>query len=212
VPTTDDLFTAIAAGDADDIHRMLADEPSLASATRDGVTVLRAAVYAGHPELVDALAAQVADIDVFDAAAIGEADRLRELLDADADGARAFSPDGFTALHLAAFFGHAKAAELLLARGADPRALATNGTGLEPLNSAAAGGHEAIAHLLLDRGADVDAATQGGFRPLHAAANRGDAAMVALLLGRGADPASATDDGRTAADLTTDPDVRALLP
>jgi ankyrin repeat protein len=212
VPTTDDLFTAISAGDAADIERMLADEPSLASATRDGVTALRAAVYAGHPELVSALAARTVDIDAFDASAIGDVDRLRDLLDADGDLVRAYSPDGFTSLHLAAFFGHPKVAELLLSRGADPRAVATNGTGLEPLNSAAAGGQEVIAHLLLDRGADVDATTQGGFRPLHAAANRGDASMVALLLGRGADPASATDDGRTPADLTDDPAVRALLP
>lgn len=210
--TSELLFTAIAAGDATVVGEILDDDPALAGSVRDGVSVLRAAVYAGHPELTATLTARGARPDLFDAATVGDVDRLRELLDADPAAANAQSGDGFTALHLAAFFGHPKVAELLLARGADPRAVAANATAVEPLHSAAAGGHEVIAHLLIDRGADVDAAQAGGYVPLHAAAANGDISMVALLLGRGADPALATDDGRMAADLTEDPSIRAMLP
>ena len=173
---------------------------------------MRAAAYLGRRDLVALLLELGAVPDGFDAAAIGDVDRLKEALEADPSFASSCSGDGFSALHLAAWFGHVAVAELLLAKGADPTAVATNGTDLQPLNSAAAGGSEVIAHLLLDRGADIEAPQRGGVRPLHSAAHRNDRAMVQLLLDRGADPAAATDDGRTAADLATDPEVRALLP
>ncbi len=213
--TTDDVtavFSAIAAGDASGVGQLLDADPALATATAEGVSVLRATAYAGHPELGAALLARGLVPDGFDAAALGDVDRLRDLIEADPNLVSAHSPDGFAALHLAAWFGHDKVVELLLNKGADPEAVTANGLGIAPLNSAAAGGHTVIAHLLLDRGADVDVAQQGGITSLHAAAVRDDVSMVALLLGRGADPALVTDDGRTAADLTTDPSIRALLP
>lgn len=210
--TTDQLFAAIEAGDANLLEAIVLEHPGLASAERDGVPAVRVAAYVGHPEVTPVLLAAGVVLDAFDAAALGEVDLLRACLDADADAARAVAADGFTALHLSAWFGHPRAAELLLARGADPEHVATNGTLLRPLHSAAAGGHATIAHLLLDRGADIEAAQTGGVRPLHSAAHRDDVAMVTLLLGRGADPAATTDDGRSARDLATDPAVLSLLP
>ena len=210
--TTDEFFNAISAGDVDELARILEQDPSLAGATHDGMGPVRAAALAGHPELAEPLRRRGVPTDIFDASAIGDVDAVRNLLDADPDQANAHDHDGFTALHQAAWFGRLKVAELLLARGADPRAVAQNDTGLRPINSAAAGGHPVIVHLLLDRGAEVDDAQAGGITPLHVAAGRNDVAMVTLLLGRGADPALVSASGRTAADYTVDPDVAALLP
>jgi ankyrin repeat protein len=212
MPPTDELFDAIRRGDRDEVRGRLEADPSLVDAEVDGVSAIRAAAYAGHADLADELISLGAEPDVFDAAAIGDVERVRALVDDEPGLAKDSAGDGFTALHLAAWFGHPKVAELLLGRGADPQAVAGNGTELQPLHSAAAGGHPVIAHLLLDRGADIDARQQGGVTPLHSAAHRGDTEMVALLLGRGADPSAATDDGKLAADLTDDPEVLALLP
>ena len=66
----------------------------------------------------DALLAADPDLDVFEATALGYVDRLRERLEADPAAATAFSPDGFTALHFAAFFGKPEAARILLEHGA----------------------------------------------------------------------------------------------
>ncbi len=187
-------------------------DPSLLDATVDEVPLVRLACYRGRPGIATALVAIGASEDAFDAAALGDVERLRVLLDEDPAQATAVAGDGFTALHLAAWFGHPRAAELLLARGADPEREAVNGTALRPLHSAAAGGHVVIAHLLLDRGADIESAQAGGVRALHSAAHRDDEAMVAMLLERGADPAAVTDDGRTARDLASDAAVLALLP
>ena len=51
---------------------------------------------------------------------------IRRLLDDDPATANSWSPDGFTALHLAIFGGSEEAVRLLLERGADPNALATD--------------------------------------------------------------------------------------
>jgi ankyrin repeat protein len=159
------------------------------------------ALYAGERERGEQLLAAAGEPDVFEAAAFGRVDRLRELLAADSGLALAFSPDGFTALHFSAFFGQPEAASALLEQGADPRAPARNPMAVEPLHSAAAASQVEIARMLLDRGADPNARQEGGFVPLHAAAQNGDAELAALLLDRGADKSLATDDGRTATDI-----------
>ena len=82
----------------------------------------------------------------------------------------AYSADGWTPLHLAAFFGHPKIAELLLAHDADVTARSRNPNGNTPLHAALAGNHKLVAGLLIGRGADVNAADATGWRPLHLAA------------------------------------------
>jgi ankyrin repeat protein len=166
-----------------------------------GVSEPMQALYEGDRERAERLLAEREDIDVFEAAAFGRIERLRELLEADADLAAAFSPDGFTALHFAAFFGHPDAAALLLERGADAQARARNPMSVEPLHSAAAADQTEIAGMLLEAGADPDAAQEGGFVPLHAAAQNGNEELAGRLLDAGANMSLATDDGRTAAQI-----------
>lgn len=164
-----------------------------------GVSAPMQALYEGDRERAERLLAERGPNDVFEAAAFGRVDRLRELLDGDPDLAYAFSPDGFTALHFSAFFSEPEAAALLIARSADIHARARNPMGVEPLHSAAAADHTRIAEMLLHAGADPDAAQEGGFVALHAAAQNGNEELVGLLLDAGADLSITTDDGRTAA-------------
>ncbi|MCU1352003.1 MAG: hypothetical protein JWM05_1212 [Acidimicrobiales bacterium] len=207
-----EVFSAIEGGDLSRLEGLLDADPGLAGARDDrGVSAVLTAHYRGQAELEARLLADAPTLDVFDAAGLGLVDRLNELLDVDPELVAAVSPDGFTPLHLTAFYGHTHAAEALLGRGADAEAEADNETRVRPLNSAAAGGHSTIAHLLLDRGADVDVRQAGGFTPLHSAAHNGDVAMARLLLDRGADPHAPTDDGRTPLDFATNPEIVALL-
>jgi ankyrin repeat protein len=160
------------------------------------------ACYQQQPGLAQEIRRSLGSIDLFEAAAIpGAEPEGAALLAADPGQATAFSADGFTALHLAAFFGNATMAARLLEAGADANAEARNGSRLRPIHSAAAGRCLEISRLLLAASADPNARQQGGFTPLHAAAQNGDRPLIDLLLEHGANLAVRTDDGRTAADL-----------
>ena len=194
---------------------LLQDDASLARARDEsGVSALLIARYRGDTAIVEELRPAAGELDVFEAAALGDDDRLATLLDGQAELVSAWSSDGFTALHLAAFFGQLPAAELLLERGADVTAVSRNGLRVMPLHSAVAGGHTEIARLLVARGSDVNAAQEGGFTPLHGAAQNGDRTLVALLLTAGADPAREADDGRRPSDMASEQardEIAALL-
>lgn len=200
------IFELIDAGDADTLRDELDLDPDLAGRRNaDGLSPVLYALYNGKPELVDPILDANPPLDVFDSAAVGRTRGLEELLDAEPQLARSWSPDGFTALHLAAFFGEEDAARALLERGADVNLVARHESiHVTPLHSAASGGHAAIVELLLEHGADPNAAQDGGFTPLHSAAQNDDRGSVEALLDAGADPSLATDEGQLPADLAGD--------
>ena len=185
-----DIFALIDADDRDALRDELDRRPELAGERNaDGVSAVRYALYNGRSELVDPILEANPPLDVFDAAAVGRTRGLEELLDADAELARAVSSDGFTALHLAAFFGHEDAARALLERGADANAVSSNPTiVVTPLHSAAAGAHTEIVKALLEAGADANARQPDGFTALDAARQKGDEGSEEALLAAGATP------------------------
>ena len=144
--------------------------------------------YRFNRATTDALLAADPELDVFEATALGYIDRLRERLMADPASAAAFSPDGFTALHYAGFFGKVEAARELIAAGASVDVYTKNPFANQPLHAAAAGRHLEVCRLLLGAGADVNATQHGGYTPLHEAAQSGDVELAELFLSAGADP------------------------
>jgi uncharacterized protein len=163
------------------------------------------AVYRGDDARVEELLAADPELDVFEAAAVGRSDRVAELLEGEPGLVSTWSDDGFTPLHLAAFFRHPETARLLVDRGAPVDVVARNERlRVTPLQSAVAAREEETAALLLERGADPNAQQLGGFTSLHATAQNGDEPLAELLLAHGADPALTADDGRSAADFARD--------
>jgi ankyrin repeat protein len=203
--TAADLLQAIDASDEAAVDALLGADPGLAAARDgDGVSATMHALYRGRPAIANRLASSLPALDVFEAAALARADRVRELLAADPSLARASSPDGFTALHYPAFFGGRDAATVaraLLDAGADVDARSANDFDVLPIHSACAGNHDDVVEVLIAAGADVNATQSGGYTPLHGAAQNGAETTVDRLLAAGADRTARTDDGRTAADL-----------
>jgi uncharacterized protein len=198
------VVAAIAAGDDGALRTLLDADPAAADACdAAGVSALLTALYHGHEPLARMIEARRRDaVSAFEAAALGRTARLRELLDTKPGLVTRFSPDGWTLLHLAAFFGRDEAVALLLEAGADPNQPSVNTLRNTALHAAAAGPLSAEGfRALLAAGADPNVRQPGGYVPLHGVAALGAVDRIRLLLAHGAHPHSATDDGRTALDL-----------
>lgn len=184
------IFEAISAGDADAVRTAIQDDPAAAGARGDhGVSAVRAALYAHRQDLADVVLESGPELDVFDAAAVGDVDRLTELLDEDAELVGAWSDDGFTPLHLASFFDRGGAVRLLLDRGADVGATSRNDMKVQALHSAVAAQSTEIVAALLVAGADPNARQQDDFTPYMAAEQQENADLVRLLMDHGAETA-----------------------
>lgn len=198
-----EVMDAVKAGDADALRAVLARDPAAADARPDGGdSPLLMALYTGRRDLADVLAGAGRRLDVFEAAALGDTDRLRALLDAEPGAVTRIAGDGWTPLHLAGFFGHVEAMRLLLERGADVRVTSINAMRNTPLHATMAGPSGiAGVRLLVEAGADVNARQHGGYTALHSAAQHGALDIVDLLLDHGADPDLAADNGQRPVDF-----------
>ncbi|MFZ3376732.1 MAG: ankyrin repeat domain-containing protein [Chthoniobacterales bacterium] len=191
------FFDAIKKGDIAKVKELRKQTPALATASNQkGITATLYAVYAGHKEIAELFISSGVEPNIFEAAATGRIDRVRQLLDKDPQLAHAYSPDGWTALHLANFDG-IDLVKLLLDRGADINAISRNGLVATPLQGTVVMKKIEFGRLFLDRGANVSPRGEEGTTPLHEAAGSGQLEFAKLLLERGADVNAKDDAGTT---------------
>ena len=228
------VTAAIQSGNVDELERLLAESPELATATitrRDrcgeqGRSLLHIATdYPGHfpnaPDTVRALIAAGADVNARFAGTHGETalhwaassddiDVLDALLDAGADlDADGSVIDGGTPLADAVAFGQWKAARRLLERGVTPNLWQAAALGqiqrVEELLTAADrptheeitnafwcachGGQRDTAECLLDQGADINWIGHDNLTPIDAAARSDAQHLTNWLEARGGKPA-----------------------
>jgi ankyrin repeat protein len=196
------LFEAIKAGDAAAAARIARENlSSLNTRDANGASPVLLAIYYQKHDIAKMLADTKGQIDIFEASALGRVDRIKHLLRDDPALASAYSPDGFPAVGLAAFFGHLEAVRTLIAAGANIHAAATNSFKVQAIHAAVASKNLEIVRTVLEAGADPNAAQQQGFRPIHEAGNNGNRDLAELLMRYGADPSLANDDGKTAISL-----------
>jgi len=197
-----DFFEAIRTGDEARVRTLIEADPSLLAAKdSQGLGPFTVARYSRQNAIAEFLLARGVELDIFAACIAGRRARVRELLADDPTLIAAHSHDGWTPLHLAAFFNFPEIAADLLARGADVHARAINAMRNTPLHAAVAGNATAIARTLLEHGADANARQEGGWTPLHAAAQSGNVELIQLLIEAGATVRVQGDNRQTPGDL-----------
>jgi ankyrin repeat protein len=171
------VFELIDAGDAEGLRELLGREPEAAAAhDEQGLTAVMRAAYRGG-EVFAAVREAQPPLEPFDRILVGESDGL--------PAPAAWTPDGFTPLHIAAFAHNGDAARSLLEAGADPNVLATASFAqVTPLGTCAFAGANEVARVLLEYGADPARTADHGFTPLDSALQNGNDELVELLRGR----------------------------
>jgi len=201
------FIDAIKAGEFERVKAMVSADPTIIDArSRTGESAILTAVYHRQKEIVNLLVARGAALSIFEACAAGELERVERLVNADT--INEYSADGWTPLHLAAFFGHTKVAEHLLSHDADVTARSRNPNGNTPLHAALAGNHKFVAGVLLGSGADVNAPDAAGWRPLHLAAANNNLDAIKALIAQGADVTAANGEGKTPLSLAQEKNHR----
>jgi ankyrin repeat protein len=196
------FFDLIRQGKTAEIAEAVEAQPTLArSRDAQGISAIILAIYTQQAVIRDFLLSYLTELDIFEAAAVGDCARLGHLIAADAMSVRAVSPDGWTPLHLAAAFANAEPVTLLLEHGAHVHQFSHNPLRNQPLHACVALNHSLdIVRVLLESGADVNASQHGGYTPLLQAAAAGRKDLVLLLLEHGARPDCVCDRGKSAAD------------
>jgi ankyrin repeat protein len=195
------FIAAIREGDTERVAALLEADPSLIETRHDKLSPILLALYVGKNDLARFLAERTPSRSFYEACALGELDRVAELLDADPSLLSRYSDDGFAPIGFSTFFGHPEVDRFLLERGGDVHAQATNPMRVGLVHAAAARCDHGMMRLALERGANPNARQQVDYTPLHTAAARGDREMAELLLAHGAERSAKGADGKTPADI-----------
>ena len=200
-----ELFDAIRAADAGKVRELAAAQPAVVNARNpQGQSAVLMACYMGRNDIRDLLIDNGATLELHEAAAAGNLQRVKELVEANLQFASNYSPDGFPLIALAAAFGHQDIVHYLHAKGANLNSVATNGTGYTALTGAVANGHASLVKWLAQNGAHVNHRYAKGHSPLLVAAANGRLDIVKTLVEHGADFHARTDDGKNALDFATE--------
>lgn len=196
--TSPNLSDLIKTGNTAALEVALKANPALADGKNEqGISYLLFAAYYRNYEAVRLIKKYKKPLDIFEASATGDLERVKALVSQDKALLNAFSPDGFTPLGLSTYFGHLPTTRFLVEAGAGVNIASGNAFKVTPLHSACAISHLELAKLLLENGADVNARQNSGFTPLHSAAHNGQLALAQLLVSSGADINAKTDNGQT---------------
>jgi uncharacterized protein len=195
--SVEEVAELIKAGNSRELRSVLENDPALLEQKAGGVSLLQFAAYCRNQGAIAVLRSFKSHLDAWEAATLGELQMLKERLGQNKSVLSEFSPDGFTLLGLACYFGHREVVRFLLEAGADPNVASTNAFRVAPLHSASAISDIEIAALLIEAGADVNAKQNQGVTPLHSAAHNGQTRLAELLIANGADVGARTDGDKT---------------
>jgi ankyrin repeat protein len=197
------------------VELLLAKGQPFETKDNDGMTPLQLTARSSDEletqEVARILIGRGADEDILTATFLGDLHCVASLLDKDpALVESCFVKGGPRVLYWAALSDHYDIAKLLIARGANVKATATNGvTAL--LGAVTGNNNSEMVSLLLDSGATPDVTDEEGNPLIMTAVGRSVNEVISLLIERGADVNAPNPAGDTALHWATDLNISLLL-
>jgi ankyrin repeat protein len=197
--TRDEVFKAIDIADMAALKDILDKNPKLASChSNDGMSAVLFSLYINQPSITSLILSFKPDLDIYDLAALGGAAQISAVIATNPKIIHEYNGVGFTALHIASYFGHADIVTLILENDGDVDKLTMDGSDLTALQSAVSNLKYDAVDALLKFNPNVDVRMLGGFTPLMTAAALGSKELVLKLIKHDADITLVSDDGRDA--------------
>ncbi len=200
--TVNEFQDLVKKGNLAEVKAAVQNEPSLATALNaSGQSSFILAKYYRQNEVASYLLDILPMLDIFEASVAGQTQSVLAKLNENPDLLETRNGDGWTPLHLAAFFGSPELINALLDQGAEVDARSGNAMTNTPLHAAVAGGKAENVEALAKRGADLNAQQNGGWTALHGAAQSGNREMVEVLIANGADVKARAGNNQSPLDL-----------
>ncbi|MGI0150249.1 MAG: ankyrin repeat domain-containing protein [Thermoplasmata archaeon] len=208
-----DLLTAVQKDDASQARAILDRSPLILRMRTPNGTLVLTAVYHGARNALRLLLERTPEdaLTLHEAAATGNARRLKTILGQSRVRVNTPNGEGFTPLGLAAFFGHLDAVKVLLESGADVNLRAPSQFANTALDAAVAGDHADVVRTLLAARGDPNVRSEANYTSLHKAAAHGNLEIVRMLLDAGADAKAIRDDGSRPIDDAQDKGHMAIV-
>lgn len=193
----ENLLEAVQKDDVVRVRAILDRSPLIVRMRTPNGTLVLTAVYTGATNALRLLLERTPEdaLSLHEAAATGNARRLKTILGQSRVRVNASNSEGFTPLALAAFFGHLDAVKVLLESGADVNLRGPSRFANTALDAAVVGGSAEVVRTLLAARGDPTARSEGNYTPLHKAAAHGNLEIVRMLLDAGANPEAIRDGG-----------------
>ena len=173
------LCSAARYGRKDVVEFLLAQKVTVNAQNNGGWSPLTEAADGGYKEIVELLLANNAEYTFFDAAKVGDVERVKVFLEKDPDLVVSRDSRGRTALHYAAAADKKDMVELLLTNKADVSAKTKEGW--TPLHLAVGHQEGAVVESLLAHKADINAKDNHGQTPMDVAKFDGSRSVVEAL-------------------------------
>ena len=184
------------------IEALITQNPQLLDEVNEqGQSGFMQIVYSFQSVLVQKALNLKTNFTLYEAAAAGKLEEVKKALATQPELLNTHSPDGFTAISLAAYLGKKEVVAYLIAQNADPNKAAKNASKVNALHAAVACNDADIVKLLLENGADANQPQTQGVSAIHSAVHRGNLAIVKLLVQHKVNVMAKTQDGKTALDF-----------
>src|SRR3989442_15833083 len=103
---TDEFLDAVKKGDTARINQLLHQNPTLSNAReKNGVSDIFLALYRGNKAGALAIASKKTELDVFETSALGDVQKLKNILKHQSASVSSSSPYSFTTISLGAYIG-----------------------------------------------------------------------------------------------------------